>query len=417
MSAMIKALWTCWSRAAPLWGNACVVRGPGCSIISSASTAAQLPHLKPNLTSHFMSCASTSSTDQSTQSHLAPRPRRPTLQIPITEPQFNRTLSSSLGSPFLTASIDDLDDVSDFDLIDGTLSTVPHHHTIARPPSADFSIINTPSAGEQQDNYGTFSVFGTPILYRRSLPGATYSPLSSSPDRSIRSLFPRLWEVFYSSSRGAPPTRLRKRSAFSSSQLVENADSLDFDFEDDIERCSIDTGPLDDDEGELVEDEACFIEVTAITGVGTVQHVSSAPTTTTDNAPSDIVSLLPTEVSLYLLSSYLDLPAILACLGVSQTWRRLANDNSVWMSLFSQNASISWAMDLNRWRNIRRSSGRKLADRNATASFGLVLEEWSRRRLTQGLQSHPTESHLRTHYSATPQIFMPRSHSLSAIDW
>ena len=54
--------------------------------------------------------------------------------------------------------------------------------------------------------------------------------------------------------------------------------------------------PLDGEEGELIDDEACFIDVRAITGM-------------------DIVSHLPLELALYLLS-FLDLPSILACLRV-----------------------------------------------------------------------------------------------------
>lgn len=71
---------------------------------------------------------------------------------------------------------------------------------------------------------------------------------------------------------------------------------------------------------------------------------------------ADILALLPPELALHILvllcsshrpsantilnSTNLDhhsdpFPAIIACLGVSKTWRRLASDNSVWRALFA----------------------------------------------------------------------------------
>jgi hypothetical protein len=100
--------------------------------------------------------------------------------------------------------------------------------------------------------------------------------------------------------------------------------------------------PLDGEEGELI-DEACFVDVRAVTGV-------------------DILRLLPPELAIYILQlvcpppisfndqhgrtrldplsneieeeAHVTLRAILACLAVSRTWRRLASDNSVWHALF-----------------------------------------------------------------------------------
>lgn len=111
--------------------------------------------------------------------------------------------------------------------------------------------------------------------------------------------------------------------------------------------------PLDGEEGELI-DEACFVDVRAITGI-------------------DILALLPPELALYILQlvcpspfarnnrysrtrrldplsneaeeeSKVALCAILACLAVSHTWRRLALDNSVWHALFLGR----WDVDLRR---------------------------------------------------------------------
>ena len=75
-----------------------------------------------------------------------------------------------------------------------------------------------------------------------------------------------------------------------------DAAELEYHSDGSIDYASLD--PLDGEEGELVDDEACFIDVRAITGM-------------------DIVSHLPLELALYLLS-FLDLPSILSCLRVSR---------------------------------------------------------------------------------------------------
>ena len=112
--------------------------------------------------------------------------------------------------------------------------------------------------------------------------------------------------------------------------------------------------PLDGEEGELI-DEACFVDVRAVTGV-------------------DILRYLPPELAVYILQlvapppirhdrhliigageldplsnetegeSNIALCAILACLAVSRSWRHLASNNSVWHTLFLGR----WAIDLRR---------------------------------------------------------------------
>lgn len=112
--------------------------------------------------------------------------------------------------------------------------------------------------------------------------------------------------------------------------------------------------PLDGEEGELI-DEACFVDVRAVTGV-------------------DILRSLPPELAVYILQlvapppirrdrhlvigageldplsnetegeSNIALRAILACLAVSRSWRHLASNNSVWYTLFLGR----WTIDLRR---------------------------------------------------------------------
>lgn len=92
----------------------------------------------------------------------------------------------------------------------------------------------------------------------------------------------------------------------------------------------IDDGePLDGEEGELIDDEACFIDVDSFT------------------TAVDIVSRLPPELSIHLLS-FLDLESIIACRGVSRTWRIYARDNAIWRDLFHRR--IEWRLDLSRAR-------------------------------------------------------------------
>ncbi|KAG9082659.1 hypothetical protein FS749_006671, partial [Ceratobasidium sp. UAMH 11750] len=86
--------------------------------------------------------------------------------------------------------------------------------------------------------------------------------------------------------------------------------------------------PLDGEEGELIDDEACFLEVGESDGI-------------------DILGLLPPEVALHVLLQ-LDLDSVVACLGVSHTWRRLAADDTVWRALFYRQPG--WTVNIPRRR-------------------------------------------------------------------
>jgi hypothetical protein len=87
--------------------------------------------------------------------------------------------------------------------------------------------------------------------------------------------------------------------------------------------------PLDGEEGELIDDEACFIDVDSFT------------------TAVDILARLPPELSIYLLS-FLDLDSIIACRAVSRIWRTYAQDNAIWRGLFHRRTE--WRLDLSRAR-------------------------------------------------------------------
>ncbi|EAU84060.2 nuclear distribution protein nudF [Coprinopsis cinerea okayama7 len=142
--------------------------------------------------------------------------------------------------------------------------------------------------------------------------------------------------------------------------------------------------PLDGEEGELIDDEACFIDVRAVTGIdilallppelalhtltllcpppldysstsssshpgGKSAETRNSPTKQS-SSPSTYfgVSARPSGRSSLPLTSADEqeeaLHALLACRAVSHTWRRLASDNAVWRALFLGR----WGIDLER---------------------------------------------------------------------
>ncbi|CAE6377813.1 unnamed protein product [Rhizoctonia solani] len=86
--------------------------------------------------------------------------------------------------------------------------------------------------------------------------------------------------------------------------------------------------PLDGEEGELIDDEACFMETNDPDGI-------------------DLLAMLPPELALYILSQ-LDMDSVVACLAVSHAWRRLASDDTVWRTLFYRQPG--WFVNLPRRR-------------------------------------------------------------------
>ncbi|KAI0074605.1 WD40 repeat-like protein [Panus rudis PR-1116 ss-1] len=278
-------------------------------------------------------------------------------------PRFSRLLSSVLGSPFVTTSdlplTDDLasirvgddGDGAEMENVDGAFVSVPRRCTVTRPssPSPSFrtetySIVNW--------NDDVFSVDPRPsisdaaprcsLVFRNSqaqgssslnynYPGTPYnsmrfpngSPFKASASKTFN-LLPKIWDALRESSPGKKGKRRTEIMSISASQFWNELEGDGY-----IDYANL--PPLDGEEGELIDDEACFIDVRAVTGV-------------------DIISLLPDEVALYVLS-FLDLPDILSCLSVSRTWRRLSQDNLIWRDLFLRRSVDGWGVDLRRDRS------------------------------------------------------------------
>ncbi|KAI0052379.1 WD40 repeat-like protein [Auriscalpium vulgare] len=262
------------------------------------------------------------------------RTRAAPLQPRPTTPRFSKLFGTVLGSPFLAPSdpaasssmnvnVNDLD----MDIVDGALSAVPHALTITRPsspsPSMDFSIISPPSPGPDQNFSGIFfprgpsssssSFFPSTSRHRRfhTIHGSTYPLGQSSSSKSMKTLFPRLWDALSS-----PAKKGKGKPLY----------GMPYALGDD---CSYaDLLPLDGEEGELIDDEACFMDSDGFIPRGI-----------------DLLSLLPPEVSIQILS-YLDFPSVIACQLVSRTWHKLADDGAVWRGLFHRRAG--WGVDLER---------------------------------------------------------------------
>ena len=155
------------------------------------------------------------------------------------------------------------------------------------------------------------SVLGSPFLTTHDLPdldvvdGSFQAVLTelavtrpSSPDTRPKGFIPRLWDAL-------------RRSKHKTSGYIH--DGL----------------PLDGEEGELIDDEACFIDVDFFT------------------TSVDIVARLPPELSIHILS-FLDINSIIACRAVSRTWRIYAQDNAIWRRLF--HLRPEWRLNLSRAR-------------------------------------------------------------------
>ncbi|CAK5263759.1 unnamed protein product [Mycena citricolor] len=224
--------------------------------------------------------------------------------------RFSRFFTSVLGSPFLTtAEISSLP--PHLDLIDGDDAAVLREDTVTRPPSPDT---------------GELALWGFEVVHHEDDDGVWAFRRSASP---FRSLLPRIWDVL------SPSPPRRQLTLFSnhpnhSDSSLWNMKSIDY----------AQLAPLDGEEGELIDDEACFFypPVRAVTGI-------------------DILTLLPPELSLHILSLLLSPPdidlraaaptvlagiadhnieaavsvrSLLTCRSVSRGWAHLASDNAVW---------------------------------------------------------------------------------------
>ncbi|CCM04480.1 uncharacterized protein FIBRA_06660 [Fibroporia radiculosa] len=347
-------------------------------------------------------------------------------------PRFTSLYSSVLGSPFLTTS--DLPPDANYpstsasnrgslgtlliraddelEQVDGAFASVPRAYTVTRPPSPSpsfqtdtFSIINW-NPDTLPSPYGTpddSTPRCIPSGGRRTIAGYHSSstphfpsfsgPSSPSPLKPSRSLtlgiLPRLWDALRE---GSPGKKGKRRPGLPPTSSWATA-FIDEDGQEIIDWLNM--PPLDGEEGELIDDEACYIDATRVTG-------------------TDIISHLPTEIALYVLS-FLDLPAVLSCLRVSRTWNCLSQDNSVWRSLFEQRRVDGWAVDLKRARHAPSTSSGSL-----TASGTLVpapLEvDWSKIYWTRTELDRRWSGGVRTGIIAEPNPDQPLPESIKAFE-
>ncbi|KAI0089405.1 WD40-repeat-containing domain protein [Irpex rosettiformis] len=268
--------------------------------------------------------------------------------------RFNRLLTSVLGSPFVTTSDLPHDGFAamrmlvdeDLETVDGAFNAVPRAETVTRPPSPSpsfstdtYHIVNWTETLDSASSHPrpSFSDAAPSCSFlpgpsRRSMPQGYHTPPGHphTPYNTIRScsagsfkasrslgLLPRIWEVLRESS----PGKKGKRRFDLSPDLWNEFGANGY-----IDYANL--PPLDGEEGELIDDEACFIDVRSVAGL-------------------DILAQIPEEVALHLMT-FLDLSDIIACLRVSRVWHQLASDNSVWHSLFMRRREDGWAVDFRR---------------------------------------------------------------------
>lgn len=330
--------------------------------------------------------------------------------------RFSHLFNTVLGSPFLTTTDLDLGlgTDQDLDLVDGTSHAVPHNHTITRPsspaPTADFSIIDIDPDdedarypyryayqaynGRRQGIHGrsvsSLSAFGKRGAYPLPNPilGLGGSNNGSTP---LKSIFPRLWDALSSPARSFAPSPSPPSTPTPSAtryNTYSKGKTLSFDYQRPYSSAGYidysDLPPLDGEEGELIaiDDEACFIDVTAVTGIDilfllppelalhilTLLCTPSSPPPPTSNTPNPILTLTfsaPTRTTTpnptysyprhSIASTHRPIPyeqesaqtaltTLLSCCAVSRTWRAIASDNTVWRALFL----ARWGVDLRR---------------------------------------------------------------------
>lgn len=269
-------------------------------------------------------------------------------------PPFSCLLTSVLGSPFLTTSelpedadtayapsipmdtmdLDgDADNGADMEDVDGAFASVPRSFTVTRPPSPTpsfrtetFSIVNwnpelynlmlpnadgTPRCSMGFLPSGRRTVAGYPSAHW--IPHSASSPSPMKPSRSLTmgmNILPRIWDALRE---GSPVKKGRRRPGMPAWR--DAGTDLEYHSDGSVDYANM--LPLDGEEGELIDDEACFIDVRAITGMGKCPAIFCTGLHRAQRRSADMISHLPLELSLELLS-YLDLPSILACLRVSR---------------------------------------------------------------------------------------------------
>ncbi|KAJ2914950.1 hypothetical protein MD484_g5453, partial [Candolleomyces efflorescens] len=255
----------------------------------------------------------------------------------------------------------------DFSIIDVDLDDPEVHFSTNTPIPGAYPITRRTMSGSRRSTFASSSSFsGWPAA------AATSSTTTVESQNPFKGILPRIWDVISSPGRAvlsfspsanlpaarppSPPPRLGswylaeqpppipsrpsakgKAKAFFS----RNGSKSDLLYLPDVINYS-DLAPLDGEEGELIDDEACFIDVRAITGI-------------------DLLALLPPEIALHILIMLCPLPssptpshalsvdteqnaarhAILACRAVSHTWRRLASDNALdWRLIYRERLEL-----------------------------------------------------------------------------
>ena len=214
--------------------------------------------------------------------------------VPESSPRFNRLLTSVLGSPFVTTSdlppsehvfMRGYNTLVDLEQVDGALIAVDRTETVTRPPSPTpsfatdtFSLINWPESADRYASHPRPSISDAapvcsflPSGSRRSGPYPFYPNPAPTPFNSLRvsqssgskgsrnfNLLPRLWEVLRESS---PAKKGKRRLDIAAGDFWNEIGGSGY-----IDWANL--PPLDGEEGELIDDEACIIDVRAVTGLG-----------------------------------------------------------------------------------------------------------------------------------------------------
>ena len=182
-------------------------------------------------------------------------------------PRISKLLSAVLNSPLLnTSSNINAAQEADTVMVDGSFVAVPTAMTVTRPPSpsptADYSIISPPSPMsfvhvlppfDVPD--GAYDVFSSPtsgpegtpnctlFISQPSLKPGAVVPFRRTQSKLGRNTLGRIWGAL------STPNRSARRS--------RSADAV------------FDGLPLDGEEGELIDDEACFFAIKSVAGMGT----------------------------------------------------------------------------------------------------------------------------------------------------
>ena len=242
--------------------------------------------------------------------------------------------------------------------------------------SSRFSLVTPPPPGAwiDQDPYPSSSnssdgqAFGSTRSFFSSPKSKEQIPTTSGTigsQKSTRGLLPRIWDAISTPPRETMQrTKLRRRAKSRSRAVFPPTEA----------------GPLDGEEGELIDDEACFVELAHKSGLGMSLLRCWTPTLM---LAIDIVGFLPIEIALYVLV-HLDIVSILACLTVSKKWRKLASDNVVWRELFHRQQGWKVNASLARKRlNSNLAKSRLAASISSMAGVAQASTDvWHRRRVS-----------------------------------